>query len=35
MTYTTVGVNTIPGDFDGGTGTVTIPPGSAVREFDL
>ncbi len=35
VTYTTVGVNTIPGDFDGGTGTVTIPPGSAVREFDL
>ncbi len=37
VTYTTVGVNTLPGDFDGGTGTVTIPPGtgSAVREFDL
>jgi hypothetical protein len=35
VTYTTVGVNTIPGDFDGGTGTVTIPPGSSVREFDL
>ena len=35
VTYTTVGVNTIPGDFDGGTGTVTIPPGTAVREFDL
>ena len=29
VTYTTVGVNTIPGDFDGGTGTVTIPPGTA------
>ena len=37
VTYTTVGVNTLPGDFDGGTGTVTIPPGtgSAVRQFDL
>jgi hypothetical protein len=35
VTYTTVGVNTIPGDFDGGTGTITIPPGAAVREFDL
>ena len=35
VTYTTVGVNTIPGDFDGGTGTITIPPGTAVREFDL
>ncbi len=35
VTYTTVGVNTIPGDFDSGTGTITIPPGAAVREFDL
>jgi hypothetical protein len=35
VTYTTSGVNTLPGDFDGGTGTITIPPGGAVREFDL
>ena len=35
VTYTTTLGNTIPGDFDGGTGTVTIPPGSTIREFDL
>ncbi len=35
VTWTTAGVNTLPGDFDGGTGTITIPPGGAVREYDL
>ena len=33
--YTTVPGTTIAGDYDGSSGTITIPAGSSIRQFDL
>ena len=33
--YTTLPGTTIAGDYDGSSNTITIPPGSSIREYDL
>ncbi len=35
VTYTTSAGTTVPGDFDAGSGTVTVPPGSSLRQVNL